>query len=111
MFRSALFLLFLLGLAVGPNPAFAMAPIFPPLTGRVMDNAHLLDAATTATIDTKLAALEQKNGIQLVVATLPTLQGDEIEDYGYQLGRAWGIGQKGKNNGALLIIAPKEHRV
>jgi len=84
---------------------------FPPLTGRVVDDAHLLDAGTTASIDSKLAALEQKTGDQLVVVTLPTLQGHEIEDYGYQLGRAWGIGQKGKNSGALLIIAPNEHRV
>jgi uncharacterized protein len=77
----------------------------------VVDGAHLLDAATTSSITTKLAALEQKNGTQLVVVTLPSLQGYEIEDYGYQLGRSWGIGQKGKNNGALLIVAPNEHRV
>ena len=57
-----------------------------------------------------LQAEEQRSGIQLVVVTLPGLQGREIEDYGFQLGRAWGIGQKGKNNGALLIVAPAEHR-
>ena len=45
------------------------------------------------------------------MVTLPSLQGYDIEDYGYQLGRAWGIGQKGKNNGALLIIAPTEKKV
>jgi uncharacterized protein len=109
MVRAALFLLFLFGIALGPVEA--AAPAFPPLTGRVVDGAHLLDAATTSSITTKLAALEQKNGIQLVFVTLPSLQGYEIEDYGYQLGRSWGIGQKGKNNGALLIVAPNEHRV
>ena len=109
MVRAALFLLFLFGVALGPVEA--AAPAFPPLTGRVVDGAHLLDAATTSSITAKLAALEQKNGIQLVVVTLPSLQGYEIEDYGYQLGRSWGIGQKGKNNGALLIVAPNEHRV
>jgi uncharacterized protein len=109
MVRAALFLLFLFGVALGPVEA--AAPAFPPLTGRVVDGAHLLDAATTSSITTKLAALEQKNGTQLVVVTLPSLQGYEIEDYGYQLGRSWGIGQKGKNNGALLIVAPNEHRV
>ncbi|MDE2474005.1 MAG: YgcG family protein [Alphaproteobacteria bacterium] len=111
-FTRALFvLLFVLGIAFAPEGASAAGGLqFPPLTGRVVDNAHLLDAATTASIDAKLAALEQKTGDQLVVVTLPTLQGLEIEDYGYQLGRAWGIGQKGKNNGALLIIAPNEHR-
>ena len=109
MVRTALFLLFLFGIALGPVEA--AAPAFPPLTGRVVDGAHLLDAAMTSSITAKLAALEQKNGIQLVVVTLPSLQGYEIEDYGYQLGRSWAIGQKGKNNGALLIVAPNEHRV
>ena len=58
-----------------------------------------------------LAAHERATGQQVVVVTLDSLQGYSIEDYGYQLGRHWGIGQKGKNNGALLIVAPKEHKV
>ena len=91
-------------------PAWA-APTFPALTGRVVDDAHVLSPQTQADLTAELAALEQKNGAQLVVVTLPSLQGYEIEDYGYQLGRAWGIGQKGKDNGALLIVAPSEHKV
>ena len=88
------------------------APTFPPLNGqRVVDNAHVLSAQTQADVTTKLAALEQKSGDQVVVVTLPDLQGMEIEDYGYQLGRAWGIGQKGKDNGLLFIIAPTLHKV
>jgi uncharacterized protein len=87
------------------------APTFPPLTGRVVDDAHVLSAQTQADLTAKLAALEQKTGDQLVVATVPSLQGDEIEDYGYQLGRAWGIGEKGKNNGAIFLVAPAEHKV
>ena len=55
-----------------------------------------------------LAALEAGTSRQLVVVTLASLQGYEISDYGYQLGRAWGIGQKKLNNGVLFIIAPKE---
>jgi uncharacterized protein len=47
----------------------------------------------------------------MVVVTLPSLQGYDISDYGYQLGRAWGIGQSKLNNGLLLIVAPNEHRV
>jgi uncharacterized protein len=54
---------------------------------------------------------EQATGEQVVVVTLPSLQGYSIEDFGYQLGRYWGIGQKDKNTGALLIVAPKEHKV
>jgi uncharacterized protein len=91
-------------------PASA-APTFPALTGRVVDGAHVLSPQTQADLTAKLADLETKTGRQLVVVTLPDLQGYDIEDYGYQLGRAWGIGQKGQNNGALFIVAPSEHKV
>ena len=91
-------------------PAFA-DPTFPPLTGRVVDDAHVLSPDVQASLTAKLAALEAKTGDQLVVVTLPSLQGLEISDYGYQLGRAWGIGQKGKNTGALFIVAPNEKKV
>jgi uncharacterized protein len=88
------------------------APTFPALNGqRVVDDAHVLSAATVSDLTGKLAALEQKNGDQVVVVTLPSLQGYEIEDYGYQLGRAWAIGQKGKDNGVIFIVAPNEHKV
>ena len=91
-------------------PALA-DPTFPPLTGRVVDDAHVLSPDIQASLTAKLAALEAKTGDQLVVVTLPSLQGMEISDYGYQLGRAWGIGQKGKNTGALFIVAPAEKKV
>ena len=89
--------------------AFA-APTFPPLTGRVVDDAHVLTPDVQADLTSKLAALEAKTGTQLVVVTLSSLQGDDIADYGYQLGRAWGVGQKGKNTGALFIVAPTEKK-
>lgn len=91
--------------------ASAAAPTFPALTGRVVDEAGILPAQTKDDITAKLAALEQKTTDQLVVVTLKSLNGYDIADYGYQLGRAWGIGQKGKNNGLLLIVAPAEHKV
>ena len=91
-------------------PAFS-APTFPKLDGRVTDAAGILPAETRAALDTRLAALEKTTTIQLVVATVPDLQGYEIDEYGYQLGRAWGIGQKGSNNGALLIVAPNDRKV
>ena len=87
------------------------APSFPALSGRVVDDAHILSDATKSDLTQKLAALEAKTSRQLVVVTLPSLGGYEISDYGYQLGRAWGIGQGKLNNGALLIVAPTEHRV
>lgn len=84
---------------------------FPPLTGRVVDQANLLDPATEQALTEKLAALEARSTDQLVVVTVNSLQDQEIEDYGYQLGRAWGIGQKENDNGALLIVAPNERKV
>jgi uncharacterized protein len=93
-------------------PAAALAaPKFPALTGRVVDDAELLSPAAEAKLDAELAALEQQTGHQLVVATLPSLQGYEIEDYGYQLLRTWGIGRKGEDDGVILIVAPKERKV
>lgn len=86
-------------------------PDFPKLTGRVVDDASMLSPDAENRLTRMLAALEQANGDQVVVVTLPDLGGDSIETYGYQLGRAWGIGQKKKNNGALLIIAKKEHAI
>ncbi|WP_163535911.1 TPM domain-containing protein, partial [Klebsiella pneumoniae] len=70
--------------------AAAAAPSFPALTGRVVDGANILSSQTRASLDAKLEALETKTSRQLVVVTVPTLQGYEIEDYGYQLGRVWG---------------------
>jgi uncharacterized protein len=91
-------------------PAFAQ-PTFPKLTGRVSDAAGVLPADTAAALEAKLKALEDTTGTQLVVATVPDLQGYEIDEYGYQLGRAWGIGQKGTNNGAILLIAPAQRKL
>lgn len=90
-------------------PAFA-APSFPALSGRVVDDAKILNDSTKADLEQKLAALESRTSRQLVVVTLTSLQGYDISDYGYQLGRAWGIGQAKLNNGVLFLIAPKERR-
>ena len=87
------------------------APQFPPLSGRVTDAADLLDPAQEQALGAKLESLEKQTGRQLVVATIPDLQGYAIEDYGYQLGRTWGIGRKDVNDGALLIVAPNEKKV
>ena len=90
-------------------PAFAL--VFPNLSGRVVDEANILDEATRAALTQKLADLEAKTTDQLVVVTLKSLQSTSIEDFGYQLGRHWQIGQKDKNNGVLLIVVPNERRV
>lgn len=84
---------------------------FPELTGRVMDNADMLDEKTERVLTEQLAAHEQATGNQIAVVTLPDLQGYTIEDYGYQLGRHWQLGQEGKDNGALLVVAKEERKV
>src|SRR5258708_6252866 len=91
--------------------AAVAALTFPTLTGRVVDEAGILNAATRDALTAKLAALEAKTTDQLVVVTLKSLQGTSIEDFGVQLGRAWKIGQKDKNNGVVLIVAPNERKV
>ena len=91
-------------------PALA-APTFPLLSGRVVDEAEIIPADVQAEIEAKLAALEAKTTDQFVVVTLTSLQGYEIADFGYQLGRQWAIGQKDKDNGVLLIVAPNEREV
>jgi uncharacterized protein len=87
------------------------APDFPVLTGRMVDEAGILSPSFESEISAQLAAHEQVTSNQIVVVTLKSLRGYEISDYGVQLGRHWGIGQKGKNNGALLIIAPNEKKL
>ena len=91
--------------------AAAFALTFPPLTGRVVDGAGIIQPATRVTLEQKLADLEAKSGIQLVVATVKSLEGQEIEPYANELFRTWKLGQKTKNNGVLLLIAPNERRV
>jgi uncharacterized protein len=101
---SLLLLLLVTGLAHA-------APSFPELRGRVVDQAKLLSPATRTDLEQKLASHEKNTSNQLVVVTLNSLQGYSIADYGYQLGRHWGIGQGELDNGVLLIVAPNERRV
>ena len=101
---AALCLTFFSGLALA-------APTFPPLTGRVVDDAHILDAATQSDLQTKLKDLEDKSGIQLVVATVGSLQGSDIESFANDLFRSWKLGEAKKNNGVLLLVAPNERKV
>ena len=104
---------FLVGLwlAVLVTVTPAAAQTFPKLTGRVVDQAGLLNPAQTADLTSKLESLETRTGRQLVVATVNSLEGRTIEDYGYRLGREWGIGQEEKDDGVVLLVAPNERKV
>ena len=95
----------------GVTSAVAAEPEFPALTGRVVDDANLLDDATRQSLTNLLQRHEDTTGNQVVIVTLPSLYDMSIEQLGYRLGRHWGIGQAGRNNGLLLIVAPDERKV
>ncbi|MFM2423202.1 MAG: hypothetical protein RL291_1732 [Pseudomonadota bacterium] len=86
-------------------------PKFPELTGRIVDEMGILTAADREELAATLRQLEGKSSDQIVVYVTKSLQGYPIEDFGYQLGRAWKIGQQGTNNGIVLIVAPNEKKV
>lgn len=98
--------LLLLGIA---TPAAAQT--FPPLTGRVVDEAGLLSPAASTVLADRLAALEVTTTDQFVVTTVNSLGGRSIDAFGLALGRAWGVGREDIDNGVLLIVAPAERRV
>ena len=89
----------------------AAQPEFPELTGRVVDNAEIISPEVEAQLSTQLETLETETQTQLVIVTLPELQGYDIADFGYQLGRELGLGDATRNDGALLIVAPNDRKV
>ena len=91
--------------------AWAAEPRLPALSGRVVDQAQILSPQTEGKLDQLLAAHERQTTNQVVVATIDSLQGYEIADFAVRLGRAWAVGQKGRDNGVLLLVAPKEREV
>lgn len=82
-----------------------------PLTGRVVDRADVLPAEAEADLSSRLSALEAQTSDQVVVVTLPRLNGAKIEDVGLALGRGWKIGRGDVDNGVILLLAPNERRV
>ncbi|RWD48187.1 MAG: YgcG family protein, partial [Mesorhizobium sp.] len=92
-------------------PLAALAADLPPLTGRVVDNAGIIDAGTRAALTQKLADFEKKGSDQIVVATIPSLGGEEIEPYANRLFRFWKLGQAKENNGVLLLVAPNDRKM
>jgi uncharacterized protein len=89
----------------------ASAQTIPKLTGRVVDEAKLLSPEQVTQLTQLSDGIEKASSRQFVVATIPDLQGYPIEDYGNKLIRGWAIGQKGANNGIILIVAPNERKV
>lgn len=87
------------------------SPTFPELTGRVVDQAEILSQKEEISLSLILQQHEQSSSNQIVIVTLNSLNGYDIADYGYQLGRYWNLGQKDKNNGVLLIISMQEKKL
>lgn len=92
-----------------PLPLFALNP--PPLTGRINDTAGMLSQQARTGLEQKLAAFERATSNQIVVLTIPSLQGDDIDQFAIHVAESWKLGQKGKDNGVLLIMAKAEHKV
>src|SRR5690606_5234978 len=87
-------------------PAAALAqPAVPPLTGRVVDLADVLSPATEAQVTTLLEAHEAQTTNQVAVLTIPSLQGSTVEEVANEVFNAWGLGQSGRDNGVLLLVA------
>jgi uncharacterized protein len=100
----------LLILAQLTSPVFAEVTL-PTQTGRITDEAGLLSAEDKSAIEEQLKSLEGTSTDQVAVVTVNSLQGMAIEEYGLEVGRKWGIGQKDKDNGIVLIVAPNERKV
>jgi uncharacterized protein len=107
--RSAV--LAIIGLLLLLLPLIALAAELPALTGRVVDDAGMIDAATEAALTQKLADFEKKGSDQIVVATVPSLGGEEIEPFANRLFRAWKLGQAGEDNGVLLLVAKNDRKM
>jgi uncharacterized protein len=106
-------LAFLCALALSVTGSAALAqPKFPERgTAPVVDAANVIDDAAEAELSAKLDAFEERTKRQFVVATVPSLDGYDIADYGYQLGRFWGLGTKEDDSGIILLVAPAEHKL
>jgi len=84
---------------------------FPALTGRVVDQARVLSQSTKDELETLLATHENNTTNQVVVVTIESLGNAQIEEYSIELARHWGIGQKDKDNGVVLVVAPNDKQV
>ena len=102
-------LMLCLGLLLWTASAWALE--VPALTGRIVDPSHVLPAATIESLSASLAAHEAKTSNQVAVLVLPSLEGEPLEPFSHHVATTWKLGQKGTDNGALLLVALKERKV
>lgn len=105
MTRFFLLLLFLL------IPCAGHSLEVPQLRARVNDYAHMLSSGTVQELEQQLADFEKKEGTQVVVLTIPSLEGENLKEYSIRVAEAWRIGQKGTDNGAILLVAKNERKI
>ncbi|MGH7274508.1 MAG: TPM domain-containing protein, partial [Nitrospiria bacterium] len=83
----------------------------PPLQGRVNDLAGILSTTDTAHLEQQLSAIEAETTNQIAILIIPSLDGTSIEDFSIRVARTWALGQKGRNNGVLILMAVQEREV
>ena len=101
----------LVALLACPAPAVAQPAEVPYLTGRIVDNAEILNADTRRRLSEVLRQHEQKSGNQIAVLTVPTIHGESVEEYAVRVFEQWKLGQKGKDNGLLVLVVPQDRRM
>ncbi len=89
----------------------ALALDVPPLSGRIVDAAHLLPPDLTASLTEELAGHERRTGNQVAILTLPGLQGEPLEEFSHRVATTWKLGQKGTDNGVLLLVSPGDRQI
>ncbi len=83
----------------------------PPPSARVNDYAGLLDSHSKMELEEKLADFEKETSNQMVVATFPSLEGDSLEDFSIRLAEKWKVGEKGRDNGVILLVFKNDHKL
>ncbi len=96
-------------LLLAPPPAAGLD--VPALTGRVNDFAGMMSAGTRASLESRLAEFERTDSTQVVVVTIPSLEGEAVEDFSIRLAEAWKIGQAGRDNGAVFLVSRDDRKM
>ncbi len=91
--------------------AWVAAKDIPYLAGRVNDTANLIPQDQRQRIEAQLAQFEKQTGDQVAVLTVDSLDGEAIEDYANKVARTWALGQKGKDNGVLLLVSKNDRKM
>lgn len=109
MYKSSIACLIALFFVFSPFKASALE--VPKLQGRVNDYAGILSPSTESHVEASLRELEQTDGTQIVVLTIDSLKGDNLEDFSIRVAEQWKIGQKGLDNGAILLISKNDRQM